>query len=199
MNTTKAVRIHALGGPEVLRREEVPLSEPGPGEVLVRHEAIGLNFIDTYHRSGLYPVPSLPTAIGMEAAGVVEAVGPAGGGEPADRAAPSFQPGDRVAYGFGLGAYCERRVMPTGAAGPDPRRRGLRDGRGGDAEGDDVVVPLPPHLSAECGRDRARACGCGRGGHDPQPVVQGAGCHRDRHRGERGEGRRGPRARIATT
>ena len=75
MNTTRAVRIHELGGPDVLRWEEVQLSDPGPGEVVVRHEAVGLNFIDTYHRSGLYPVPSLPTAIGMEAAGVVEAVG----------------------------------------------------------------------------------------------------------------------------
>ena len=79
MNTTRAIRIHELGGPEVLRREEVALPEPGPGEVLVRHEAVGLNFIDTYHRSGLYPVPSLPAVIGMEAAGVVEAVGAAGG------------------------------------------------------------------------------------------------------------------------
>ncbi|MDE2805333.1 MAG: quinone oxidoreductase [Gemmatimonadota bacterium] len=126
MNTTRTVRIHALGGPEVLRWEEIPLSNPGPGEVLVRHEAVGLNFIDTYHRSGLYPVPSLPTAIGMEAAGVVEAVGPAGGdGERTGNSrpagdGPSFQPGDRVAYGFGLGAYCERRVMPTGQLVPIP-------------------------------------------------------------------------------
>jgi len=111
---TKAVRIHELGGPEVLRWEEVPLTDPGPGEVLVRHEAVGLNFIDTYHRSGLYPVPSLPTAIGMEAAGVVEAVGPPAGN------GPSFQAGDRVAYGFGLGAYCERRVMPTDQLVPIP-------------------------------------------------------------------------------
>jgi len=74
MNTTNAIRIHELGGPEVLRWEEVALPDPGPGEVLVRHEAIGLNYIDTYHRSGLYPVPSLPTAIGMEGAGVVEAL-----------------------------------------------------------------------------------------------------------------------------
>ena len=111
---TKAVRIHELGGPEVLRWEEVPLADPGPGEVLVRHEAVGLNFIDTYHRSGLYPVPSLPTAIGMEAAGVVEAVGPPAGN------GPSFQAGDRVAYGFGLGAYCERRVMPTDQLVPIP-------------------------------------------------------------------------------
>ena len=111
---TKAVRIHELGGPEVLRWEEVPLADPGPGEVLVRHEAVGLNFIDTYHRSGLYPVPSLPTAIGMEAAGVVEAVGPPAGN------GPSFQAGDRVVYGFGLGAYCERRVMPTDQLVPIP-------------------------------------------------------------------------------
>ena len=108
MNTTMAIRIHALGGPEMLRWEEVAIPDPGPGEVLIRHEAVGLNFIDTYHRSGLYPVPSLPTAIGMEGAGVVEEVGPPGG------AGPTFQPGDRVAYGFGLGAYCERRVMPVG-------------------------------------------------------------------------------------
>ena len=126
MNTTMAIRIHALGGPEMLRWEEVAIPDPGPGEVLVRHEAVGLNFIDTYHRSGLYPVPSLPTAIGMEAAGVVEAVGPPAGAEPlADAgppaaAGPTFQPGDRVAYGFGLGAYCERRVMPVGQLVPIP-------------------------------------------------------------------------------
>ena len=114
MNTTMAICIHELGGPEVLRWEEVALPDPGPGEVLVRHEAVGLNFIDTYHRSGLYPVPSLPTAIGMEAAGVVEAAGPPGG------AGPSFQPGDRVAYGFGLGGYCERRVMSVDQLVPVP-------------------------------------------------------------------------------
>ena len=121
MNSTNAIRIHELGGPEVLRWEEVALPEPGPGEVLVRQEAVGLNFIDTYHRSGLYPVPSLPTAIGMEGAGVVEAVGPVGNGS-GDGAsdAPSFQPGDRVAYGFGLGSYCERRVMRTDQLVPIP-------------------------------------------------------------------------------
>ena len=122
MNSTNAIRIHELGGPEVLRHEQVALPDPGPGEVLVRHEAIGLNFIDTYHRSGLYPVPSLPTAIGMEGAGVVEAVGPAGNGhgDSAVGGAPSFRPGDRVAYGFGLGSYCERRVMPTAQLVPIP-------------------------------------------------------------------------------
>ncbi len=117
MTTTRAIRIHELGGPEVLRREEVPLSEPGPGEVLVRHEAIGLNFIDTYHRSGLYPVASLPAVIGMEAAGVVEAVGPGldagperGRGDK-EAAGPHFAPGDRVAYGSVMGGYSEHRVI----------------------------------------------------------------------------------------
>ena len=71
----KAVRMHEAGGPEVLHYEDVTLPDPGPGEALVRHEAIGLNYIDVYHRTGLYPVPSLPWPIGMEGAGVVEAVG----------------------------------------------------------------------------------------------------------------------------
>ena len=110
MKTTRAIRIHEVGGPEALRWEEVPLPEPGPGEVLVRHEAVGLNFIDTYHRSGLYPVPSLPAVIGMEAAGVVEAVGAAAGDTPADAGA-ALRPGDRVAYGSVLGGYSERRVI----------------------------------------------------------------------------------------
>lgn len=85
--------------------EELELPAPGPGEVLVRQRAAGLNFIDTYHRSGLYAVPSLPSGLGMEGAGVVEAVGP----EVTDVA-----PGDRVAYATGpLGAYAEARVMPA--------------------------------------------------------------------------------------
>jgi NADPH2:quinone reductase len=69
-----AIRIHATGGPEVMQLEQVELSAPEPGFVTVRNEAIGLNYIDTYHRSGLYPLP-LPTGIGLEAAGVVTAVG----------------------------------------------------------------------------------------------------------------------------
>ncbi|MFE4723307.1 alcohol dehydrogenase catalytic domain-containing protein, partial [Streptomyces sp. NPDC056728] len=69
-----AIRFHETGGPEVLRREQVTVGAPGPGEVRVRHEAVGLNFADTYFRTGLYPAP-LPAGIGVEAAGVVEAVG----------------------------------------------------------------------------------------------------------------------------
>jgi NADPH2:quinone reductase len=101
---SKAIRIHEFGGPEVMRWEAVEVAAPGPGEALVRHTAVGLNYIDVYHRSGLYPLP-LPATLGMEGAGVVEAVGE-GVGE--------VQVGDRVAYANPPpGSYCERRVMPA--------------------------------------------------------------------------------------
>ena len=100
---TKAVRIHKTGGPDVLVYEDAPLADPGPGEALVGHRAIGLNFIDTYQRSGLYPLPALPAVIGTEAAGVVEAVG---------QGVRDVAPGDRVAYaGVAPGAYAEARVI----------------------------------------------------------------------------------------
>jgi NADPH2:quinone reductase len=100
----KAIRIEAVGGPEVMKLVDVEVPPPGKGEVQVRHTAIGLNFIDTYHRSGLYPV-SLPSGIGLEAAGVVEAVG---------EGVTHLKPGDRVAYGTGpIGAYSEIRNAPA--------------------------------------------------------------------------------------
>jgi NADPH2:quinone reductase len=99
-----AIRFHHTGGPEVLQWETVEVSPPAAGEVRVRHHAVGLNYIDTYHRSGLYPVP-LPSGIGLEGAGVVDAVG-AGVGE--------LGVGDRVAYAGGpLGAYAEVRNIPA--------------------------------------------------------------------------------------
>ena len=99
-----AIRIRQTGGPEVLRWEEVEVGAPGAGEALVRHTAIGLNYIDVYHRTGLYPLP-LPAVIGSEAAGVVEAVGAGVAG---------LAPGDRVAYGGGaVGAYAEKRLIPA--------------------------------------------------------------------------------------
>ncbi len=104
---THAIRFSAHGGPEVLRWETVELPDPGPGELRIRHQAIGVNFIDTYHRTGLYPVP-LPSGIGQEGAGVVEAVGPG---------VTEFRPGDRVAYCGGalspVGAYSEVRNFPA--------------------------------------------------------------------------------------
>ena len=84
----KAIRIHEYGGPEVLKFEDVEVAEPGEGEARIRHTAIGLNFIDTYHRIGLYPMP-LPTGLGSEAAGIIDAVGPG---------VTNVKPGDRVVY-----------------------------------------------------------------------------------------------------
>jgi len=99
-----AIRIHAPGAAEALRWEAVEVGEPGRGEVLLRQTAVGVNFIDIYHRSGLYPVP-LPTVLGLEAAAVVERVGPE---------VEAWQPGDRVAYAAApLGAYAEWRVFPA--------------------------------------------------------------------------------------
>jgi len=99
-----AVRIHQTGGPEVMRWETLALREPAPGEALVRQQAVGLNFIDTYHRSGLYPLP-LPAVLGMEGAGVVEAVG---------EGVTVVRPGDRVAYAGGPpGAYAQARCLPA--------------------------------------------------------------------------------------
>jgi NADPH2:quinone reductase len=99
---THAIRFHATGGPEVLRWEEVAVGDPGPLEARVRHHAVGLNFIDIYHRTGLYPVP-LPSGIGLEGAGVVEAIGAQVG---------EFKPGDRVAYAGGpLGVMPADRLV----------------------------------------------------------------------------------------
>jgi NADPH2:quinone reductase len=104
MTTTQAIQIDQHGDPEVLQWRTLELPEPGPGQVLLRHEAIGLNFLDVYHRTGLYPQP-LPAGLGSEAAGVIEAVGPGVQG---------FAVGDRVAYCTGTpGAYAQRRVMPV--------------------------------------------------------------------------------------
>jgi NADPH2:quinone reductase len=101
---THAIRFHQTGGPEVLQWEEVAIGEPGPGQARVRHTAIGLNFIETYHRSGLYKVP-LPSGLGSEAAGVVEAVG---------SGVTDIAVGDRVGYCTGpLGSYAEARLMPA--------------------------------------------------------------------------------------
>ena len=107
---THAIRIHETGGPEVLRWEELEVAAPGPGEVLLRQTAVGLNFIDTYHRTGLYPL-ELPTVLGREAAGVVEEVGPEVDG---------FKPGDRAAYALFPGSYTELRSIPAAQLVPLP-------------------------------------------------------------------------------
>jgi len=102
-----AIQATRAGGPEVLEAVDRPIPTPGPGEILIRQEAIGLNFIDTYQRTGLYPVP-FPAVLGLEGAGAVEAIG---------EGVTRFAVGDRAAYGNGpLGAYAEYHVVPAGRA-----------------------------------------------------------------------------------
>ncbi|MGY6644207.1 MAG: quinone oxidoreductase family protein [Salinarimonas sp.] len=102
MSKTMAIRIYENGGPEVMRYEEVAIGDPGPGEIRVKHTAIGVNYIDTYFRSGLYPAPSIPFTPGNEGAGVVTAVG---------EGVTRFKEGDRVAYAATLGSYAEERLL----------------------------------------------------------------------------------------
>ena len=117
-----AIRIHSHGGPEVMTWEEVAVGDPGPGQVRLRHTAVGLNYIDTYHRTGLYPVGDLPAILGQEAAGVVEAVG---------EGITTLQPGDRV-------ATCNRRVGRL-CHSPGRRRR-----QAGEAPGPTSPTSRPP-------------------------------------------------------
>ena len=114
-----AIRMHEAGGPDVLRWEEVAVGNPGPGQARLRHVAVGLNFADTYFRTGLYPVP-LPNGMGVEAAGVVEAVG---------EGVTNVAPGDRVTYtGFlnTLGAYSTERLIPAAPLSSCRRRSRAR-------------------------------------------------------------------------
>lgn len=109
---SKAFRIHETGGPEVLKWEDVEVGDPGPGEVRLRHTAVGLNFIDIYLRSGLYPLSGLPSGIGQEGAGVIEAVG---------EGVSDFKAGQRVAYPLGpAGSYSEARLFPADRLVPLP-------------------------------------------------------------------------------
>ncbi len=101
---TKAIRIHANGGPEVMKWEDVPMPEPGHGEALIHHHAVGLNYIDVYFRTGLYKAPNMPLIIGQEGAGTVTAVG---------AGVTVVKPGDRVAYAGPMGGYATDRVLPA--------------------------------------------------------------------------------------
>ena len=113
----KAIRVYEVGGPEAMKLEDVPQPKPAGGEARVRLETIGVNFIDTYHRTGLYKVP-LPFTPGMEAAGVVDAVGPD---------VEEVRAGDRVAYAGTLGAYAEQAVVPAEKLVPLPDGLDSRD------------------------------------------------------------------------
>ena len=101
---SKAIRIHANGGPEVMKWEDIPTPDPGPNEALIKQEAVGLNYIDVYFRTGLYKAPSMPLIIGQEGAGVVQAIG---------SGVTDVAVGDRVAYAGSLGGYATHRVIPA--------------------------------------------------------------------------------------
>src|ERR1700722_9606299 len=108
---TKAIRIHSPGGPEVMKWEDVPTPEPGPNEALIKQEAVGLNYIDVYFRTGLYKAPSMPLVIGQEGAGTVVEVG---------ANVTLVKPGDRVAYAGSLGGYATERVIAADRLGKLP-------------------------------------------------------------------------------
>jgi NADPH2:quinone reductase len=102
---THAIRVHEFGGPEAMKWEEVDVPDPGEGQVRIRHTAVGLNYIDVYHRTGLYPQNEMPFTLGMEGAGEVVAVG---------SGVTDLKVGDHVAYAGPIGSYCEERVVPAG-------------------------------------------------------------------------------------
>jgi NADPH2:quinone reductase len=147
----KLIRIHQTGGPEVLRLEEAELPPPGPGEVRVRHEAVGVNFVDTYHRTGLYPLP-LPTGLGVEAAGVIEAVG---------AGVTGAKVGERVATIAAPGSYAEARNVPADRVVPLPAGVGAEQAAAGFVKG----------LTAHMLMTRYRAVRAG----DPVVVTAAAG------------------------
>jgi NADPH2:quinone reductase len=108
-----AIRIHRYGGPDQLVWEEVEVGKPGPGEVRLRQTAVGLNFIDTYHRTGFYPLPELPATLGREAVGVIEEVG---------EGVEGFKKGDRVTYVLAPGAYVDERLIGADWLVPVPKK-----------------------------------------------------------------------------
>ncbi len=172
--TDHAIRFANTGGPEVLRYEEVEVAEPGRGEVRIRHTAIGVNYIDTYHRTGLYPIP-LPSGIGLEAAGVIEFVGP----EVVD-----FAVGDRVGYALGpIGAYATARVIAADMLVPLPGLISDDDAAAAMLKGGTVEFLVERCAKVEAGQTvlvHAAAGGVG------QILVQWlACCRRPRHRHSR--------------
>ena len=185
----KAIRVHGYGGPEVLRYEDVTVGDPGPGEVRIRQRAVGVNYIDVYHRTGLYPQPAMPFVPGSEGAGEVVAVG---------EGVTEFKPGDRVAYAMGLGAYAEERLiaakslvkLPDGDLGRDRGRH--------DAEGHDGRLSPAPHLPCPGRRHDPVPCRRGRRRPDRLPVGEASRRDGDRHRGL-ARTRRGSPARTAAT
>ena len=161
------------------------LGKPGPGEARIRHTAVGLNFVDIYNRSGLYPA-QLPSGLGGEAAGVVEEVG---------SGVTDLKPGDRVAYGAApIGAYAEARLIPADRLLKLPDGIDDKTAAAMMLKGLTDAISDPPDLSRQSRRHHPAACRGRRRRPDPRPMGQASRRHRDRHRRQRREGkaRQGP-------
>jgi NADPH2:quinone reductase len=171
-----AVQIARPGGPEEMKLVDLPVGDPGPGQVRIRHHAIGLNFIDVYQRTGLYPLP-MPLTLGMEGAGVVEAVG---------EGVTHLKPGDRAAYaGNPPGSYSQVRVMPALTVCRLPDDIGFDTAAAMMLKGLTAQYLLRRTLPCRrpaAGRPRAVACRRRRRRPDRLPVGQGLGLSPHRHR-----------------
>ncbi len=185
----KAIRFYETGGPDVLRYEDIDVGEPGPGQVRLRHEAVGLNFADIYFRTGLYPAP-LPSGIGTEAAGVVEAVGPD---------VTHVSVGDRVTYTGAyntLGAYCTERLIPAAPLIRLPDGIACETAAAHDDARPHVRLPDAPHLRLQGGRHDPAARRRGRRRADRDAMGETARTDRDRHGIQPSQGRSRARTRL---
>ena len=180
----KAIRIHSPGGPEVMKWEDVPRPEPGPGEALIKQEAVGLNYIDVYFRSGLYKAPTMPLIIGQEGAGTVIAVG---------QGVTTVKPGDRVAYAGALGGYATERVIAADRLVKLPDAIDFKTAAAMMLQGMTAQYLIRRTYRGEVRRDHRRACRGRRRGADPVPMGEVPRRHRDRRRFHRAEGGTRPR------
>ena len=178
----KAIRFEKTGGSDVLQYVDYDLPPPAKGQVQVKHTAIGVNFIDTYHRTGLYPLP-LPSGLGSEAAGTVAALG---------EGVTGFSVGDRVGYSSGaIGSYAEANNVPATKLVKLPAGDQRRDRRRHPAQGHDGAISAAPDPSREGGRDHRVPCRRRRRRPDRRAMGQASGRHRDRHHHLAGESRAG--------
>ncbi len=183
----KAIRFYTTGGPDVLKYEDVDVPAPGKGEVQIRHSAIGLNYIDTYHRSGLYPLP-LPSGIGLEAAGVVEAVG---------EGVTNLNKGNRVAYGAGpIGAYAQVRNSPANRVSRLPDAIADETAAAMMLKGMTVRYLLRETYVVKSGDTVLFHAAAGGVGLIAGQWLKALGRYRHRHRRLGGKGRTRPRARL---
>ena len=177
---THAIKMYRNGGPDVLQWEEFEPGMPKAGDVLIRHEAVGLNFIDVYHRTGLYPLPQLPAIPGMEGAGVVEVVGDG---------VQDVRVGDHVAYaGVPPGAYAQKRIIPAHRLVSVPVGIRLTDAAAMMLQGMTARYLLKGCYPVSKGTTVLIHAAAGGVGTLACQWARGLGSHGDRHRGQRGKG-----------